>query len=148
MLARARARVRNGRACSSAIALIRGDIRFYRFRPSRVARRTGDRFSMVMAPYGILQSLLRERDLAATLSEVHRVLEPGGTFGIELVADLPSWEEYQQACQPQGLARSPRRGARDPRRDGASGPRAAPDDLRSGVHRAAGRERRASTASP
>jgi hypothetical protein len=33
---------------------------------------------MVMAPYGILQSLLRERDLAATLAEIHRVLKPGG----------------------------------------------------------------------
>jgi len=48
-----------------------------------------------MAPYGILQSLLHERDLAATLSEIHRVLEPNGTFGLELVADLPSWEEYR-----------------------------------------------------
>jgi hypothetical protein len=51
---------------------------------------------MVMAPYGILQSLLHERDLGSTLAEVHRVLEPGGTFGLELVADLPSWEEYRQ----------------------------------------------------
>jgi hypothetical protein len=53
-------------------------------------------FSMVMAPYGILQSLLRERDLAATLGEIRRVLQPGGTFGLELVADLPSWEEYRK----------------------------------------------------
>ena len=57
---------------------------------------------MVMAPYGILQSLLRERDLTATLSEVHRVLEPGGTFGIELVADLPSWKEYRKRSEPKG----------------------------------------------
>ena len=49
-----------------------------------------------MAPYGILQSLLRERDLKATLEAVHRVLEPGGTFGMELVADLPSWSEYRK----------------------------------------------------
>jgi SAM-dependent methyltransferase len=59
-------------------------------------------FSMVMAPYGILQSLLHERDLASTLSEVHRVLEPGGTFGLELVADLPSWEEYRQRVSLKG----------------------------------------------
>ena len=53
-------------------------------------------FAMVMAPYGMLQSLLRERDLASTLADVHRVLRPGGTFGLELVADLPSWEEYRR----------------------------------------------------
>ena len=50
----------------------------------------------MIAPYGVLQSLLRERDLAATLEAVHDVLEPGGTFGLELVADLPSWEEYRK----------------------------------------------------
>lgn len=55
-----------------------------------------------MAPYGILQSLLRERDLASTLAEVHRVLRPGGTFGLELVADLPSWEEYRQRVSLRG----------------------------------------------
>src|SRR4030095_12562612 len=57
---------------------------------------------MVMAPYGILQSLLRERDLAATLDEVRRVLKPGGTFGIELVADLPSWKEYKKRVSLKG----------------------------------------------
>ncbi len=113
MLARARARTKRARL-SSNIALIRGDIRFIPF--------PGPSFSMVMAPYGILQSLLRERDLTATLSEVHRVLEPGGTFGIELVADLPSWKEYQEATEPQGMAWSPRRGACDARGDGPSGP--------------------------
>ena len=57
---------------------------------------------MVMAPYGVLQSLLRERDLAATLAEVRRVLEPGGTFGLELVADLPSWQEYRKRISLKG----------------------------------------------
>jgi hypothetical protein len=56
----------------------------------------------VMAPYGLLQSLLRERDLAATLKAVHDVLEPGGTFGLELVADLPSWEEYRKRVSLKG----------------------------------------------
>jgi SAM-dependent methyltransferase len=59
-------------------------------------------FAMVMAPYGILQSLLHERDLALTLTEVHRVLRPGGTFGLELVADLPSWEEYRRRVSLEG----------------------------------------------
>ena len=93
MLARARTRVRRARL-SSTLSLIRGDIRFMPF--------ASPTFSMVMAPYGILQSLLRERDLKATLNEVHRVLEPGGTFGIELVADLPSWKEYKKRLSLKG----------------------------------------------
>jgi hypothetical protein len=60
---------------------------------------------MVMAPYGILQSLLRERDLAATLEAVHAALEPGGTFGMELVADLPAWEEYRKRISLKGWRR-------------------------------------------
>jgi ubiquinone/menaquinone biosynthesis C-methylase UbiE len=93
MLAHARVRARRARL-TSRISLIRGDIRFTPF--------PGPAFSMVMAPYGILQSLLRERDLKATLSEVHRVLEPGGTFGIELVADLPAWKEYKRRVSLKG----------------------------------------------
>ena len=93
MLARARTRTRRARL-SKTIKLVRGDIRFTPF--------AAPSFSMVMAPYGILQSLLRERDLTATLQEVRRVLEPGGTFGIELVADLPSWEEYQKRVSLKG----------------------------------------------
>jgi ubiquinone/menaquinone biosynthesis C-methylase UbiE len=83
MLARARTRVRRGRL-ADRVRLIQGDIRFLPF-PRK--------FALVMAPYGILQSLLRESDLAATLAEVRRVLDSGATFGMELVADLPSWEE-------------------------------------------------------
>ena len=93
MLARARTRTKRARL-SGKVALIRGDIRFTPF--------PGPSFSMVMAPYGILQSLLRERDLKAALSEVHRVLEPGGLFGIELVADLPSWKEYKKRLSLKG----------------------------------------------
>ena len=93
MLTRARARTKRARL-SANVSLIRGDIRFTPF-PDFC-------FSMVMAPYGILQSLLRERDLKATLAEVHRVLEPGGTFGIELVADLPSWKEYKKRLSLKG----------------------------------------------
>ena len=57
---------------------------------------------MVMAPYGILQSLLHERDLAATLAAVHRVLAHHGTFGLELVADLPAWREYSNRVTLRG----------------------------------------------
>ena len=87
MLARARRRLSRAQLGHS-VRLLRGDIRYLPFH---------DRdFGMVMAPYGMLQSLLRERDLSATLAEVHRVLQPGGTFGVELVADLPAWKEYRQ----------------------------------------------------
>jgi SAM-dependent methyltransferase len=92
MLARARTRVRRGRL-GATVRLIQGDIRHLPFT-------TG--FSLVMAPYGILQSLLRERDLAATLAEVRRVLQPGAMFGMELVADLPSWEEYRKRVSLEG----------------------------------------------
>ena len=57
---------------------------------------------MVLAPYGMLPSLLREGDLMATLAAAHRVLEPGGTLGIELVADLPSWAEYKKRISLSG----------------------------------------------
>jgi ubiquinone/menaquinone biosynthesis C-methylase UbiE len=92
MLDRARMRVRRAKL-TDRVHLVRGDIRFMPF---------GRDFSMVMAPYGVLQSLLRERDLAATLDEVRRVLEPGGTFGLELVADLPSWQEYRKRISLKG----------------------------------------------
>lgn len=85
MLQRAIMRKRRLRAKRS-IHLVRGDIRHLPF--PRGA------FPLVIAPYGILQSLLRERDLAATLTSVHESLAPGGIFGLELVADLPAWREY------------------------------------------------------
>lgn len=85
MLARARMRVRRARL-SSGVQLVRGDIRHLPF--------PGKSFSLVMAPYGILQSLLDEELLLATLNDVNRVLDRGGTFGLELVADLPAWDEY------------------------------------------------------
>jgi ubiquinone/menaquinone biosynthesis C-methylase UbiE len=110
MLARARARLRRGRLFER-VDLVRSDVRSLPFSPSdeeprqrgstpRPTRDAG--FALVMAPYGILQSLLRERDLSATLAEVHRVLRPGGTFGLELVADLPSWEEYRRRVSLKG----------------------------------------------
>lgn len=88
MLARARRRLHRARLDRHA-RLVRGDIRFLPFR-------TGRAFSLVMAPYGILQSLTREGDLKATLASVARVLRPGGLFGIDLVPDLPRWSEYRR----------------------------------------------------
>ncbi len=93
MLARAAARRRRSRARPQP-TLIQGDIRDLPFRDGS--------FPLAIAPYGILQSLLRDRDLAATLDDVARVLVPGGTFGLELVADLPSWKEYRNRVKLRG----------------------------------------------
>ena len=110
MLVRARARVKRA-AMAGRIDLIRGDIRHLPFgrgsAPRPKTRRKPFRFPLVMAPYGVLQSLLRERDLSATLAAVHDVLEPGGTFGLELVADLPSWEEYRKRISLTGWRNRP-----------------------------------------
>jgi SAM-dependent methyltransferase len=96
MLTRARQRVRRSRL-QPRVSLVRGDIRHLPFAAP---------FALVMAPYGILQSLLRERDLADTLAAVYDALEPGGTFGLELVADLPSWEEYRKRVSLKGWRKS------------------------------------------
>jgi ubiquinone/menaquinone biosynthesis C-methylase UbiE len=79
---------------TSRVKLLRGDIRHLPF-----ADKT---FPLVMAPYGILQSLLDEKVLSATLKEVNRVLTRKGTFGLELVADLPAWEEYSKQTSLRG----------------------------------------------
>lgn len=93
MLDRAAARKRRLRR-KRDVQLVRGDIRLLPFPDGS--------FELVMAPYGILQSLLRERDLVATLEAVAHVLAPGGTFGLELVADLPSWTEYRNKVSLRG----------------------------------------------
>ena len=98
MLARARQRVRRARL-AHRVRLVRGDIRSLPF----VAPGP---FALVIAPYGILQSLLRERDLAGVLRAVNAALEPGGTFGLELVADLPSWKEYRKRVSLTGWRRA------------------------------------------
>ena len=114
MLTRARTRMRRA-SVAGRVDLVRGDIRHLPFaaltsrqlradrgRMRRATRPASRRFPLVIAPYGVLQSLLRERDLAATLSSVYDVLEPEGTFGLELVADLPSWEEYRKRVSLEG----------------------------------------------
>jgi ubiquinone/menaquinone biosynthesis C-methylase UbiE len=80
--------------------LVRGDIRHLPF--LRDAS-----FDLAMAPYGILQSLTRERDLRTTIESVSRVLAPRGLFVIDLVPDLPRWSEYNNRLSlagPRGRA--------------------------------------------
>ena len=99
MLARARKRLVRAALTDRAL-LVRGDIRELPFRSRRG-------FGLVMAPYGILQSLTRERDLRATLASVARVLRRGGLFAMDLVPDLPRWTEYKRRASIRG-----RRGTR------------------------------------
>ncbi len=71
--------------------LMRGDIRALPLPDASV--------QLVIAPYGMLQSLTRERDLQRVLREVARVLAPGGVFGVDLVTDLPAWDEYHRSVR-------------------------------------------------
>jgi hypothetical protein len=59
---------------------------------------------MVLAPYGVLQSLIRPRDLTAALASVARVSAPGAIFGVDLVPDVPKWREYRNRVQLRGKA--------------------------------------------
>jgi len=94
MLARAARRLHHRANSRVPLQLVRGDIRDLPFRAGR--------FAMVLAPYGVLQSLLRERDLAATLDSVVRVLKRDGLFGVDLVPDVPNWREYKRKVQMRG----------------------------------------------
>ncbi|MPY90491.1 MAG: methyltransferase domain-containing protein [Luteitalea sp.] len=96
MLAGARRRLR--RAATRAL-LVRGDITSLPFEPAT--------FPLVIAPYGILQSLLSDRQLACALASVARVVRPDGLFGVDLVADVPRWQEYQHRITLRGR-RGPR----------------------------------------
>jgi ubiquinone/menaquinone biosynthesis C-methylase UbiE len=94
MLARLRTALKRRRP--GRIALVRGDIRQLPF--------AAGAFDAVIAPYGILQSLLADRDLGAALRSAARVLRPGGTFGLDLVPDVPKWREYKNRVQLRGRA--------------------------------------------
>jgi ubiquinone/menaquinone biosynthesis C-methylase UbiE len=93
MLIRARRRLAK---LTNSHDLVRGDIRMLPFAPRA--------FSAVIAPYGVLQSLLADRDLTAALDSVGRILGPGGTFGLDLVPDVPNWREYSNRVQLRGQA--------------------------------------------
>ena len=98
MLDRARRQIRKSSnpQIHKSLRLVRGDIRQLPFED--------EAFSMVLAPYGILQSLIRPADLTATLASVARIVAPGGTFGIDLVPDVPKWREYENRVQLRGRA--------------------------------------------
>jgi ubiquinone/menaquinone biosynthesis C-methylase UbiE len=74
--------------------LIRGDIRALPIASGSVA--------LVIAPYGILQSLVRDKDLKRALNEAARVLRPGGRFIVDLVPDLPRWLPYESRVRMRG----------------------------------------------
>jgi len=78
----------------SQLPLVRADIRALPFADAS--------FPAVIAPYGILQSLIRPHDLTATLASVARVVAPGGLFGVDLVPDVPNWREYRDRVQLRG----------------------------------------------
>ena len=94
MLGRLRRRFRRARLGSRA-ALVLGDIRALPF-----CKRV--RFKAVLAPYGMLQSLLCDRDLAATLRSVSGVVARGGVFAVDLVPDLPRWQECHRRVSLRG----------------------------------------------
>jgi ubiquinone/menaquinone biosynthesis C-methylase UbiE len=73
---------------------VRADIRALPFRARA--------FPLVLAPYGILQSLIRPRDLSDALASIARVIARGGTLGIDLVPDVPNWREYRNRVQLRG----------------------------------------------
>ena len=77
-------------------AIVRGDVRQLPF-----ASRT---FALVLAPYGLLQSMLGDRDLDSVLRDAARVLHPGGLIGIDLVPELPTWAEYGPRVRLKGRA--------------------------------------------
>lgn len=93
MLERGRRRLKRSRNLGP-VSVLRGDIRHLPFKPGV--------FGTVIAPYGMLQSLLRDRDLDETLESVWRVLAARGVFGVELVADLPEWKEYERRISLRG----------------------------------------------
>lgn len=88
------ARRRHGRT-GDRLRLVRGDIRWLPFRQP-------GRFRLVIAPYGVLQSLVRDRDLRDTLHSVFGALRSGGVFAIDLVPDLPRWREYERRVSLRG----------------------------------------------
>ncbi len=121
---------------AKSLRLVRGDIRTLPFEDGA--------FPMVLAPYGILQSLIRPRDLTATLASVARVLARGRHVRHRSGARRP---QVARVREPRAAARTRRRRAAHAHRVGPPGSEAPPDDVRAEVRRAAGRARPGSTGS-
>jgi SAM-dependent methyltransferase len=79
-------------------AIVRGDIRALPFPRAS--------FGLVVAPYGMLQSLILDRDLMSALREAARVLQRGGLLGVDLVPDLSRWDEYSKTVRLAGRGRA------------------------------------------
>ncbi len=101
MLRQLRARLRRARLGGRA-SIVQGDIRALPFR-----RRW--RCALVMAPYGMLQSLLTDDDLDAALAGAAAVLSPGSTLGVDLAAGIARWREYDREVSLRGPMRGGRR---------------------------------------
>ncbi len=93
MLRHARRRARRAKM-GDRLSLVRGDIRRLPL--------DGQSFDLVLAPYGVLQSLVRESDLVSSLESVARVTRRGATFGVDLVPDVPRWAEYRRRVSLRG----------------------------------------------
>lgn len=93
MLARARRRLARV-PLEVRPSLVRGDVRALPVRPRKLGA--------VVAAYGLLQSLLNDRDLDATLAAAAAGLRRGGLLGIDLVPDLAVWEEYARRIPIRG----------------------------------------------
>ncbi len=89
------------RPAATSATLVCGDITALPFRSAT--------FGLVIAPYGVLQSLLEPRDLTRTIREIARVLRAGALVGIDLVPELPAWAEYKRRPRLRGSASGGRR---------------------------------------
>ncbi|MBI1876091.1 MAG: class I SAM-dependent methyltransferase [Acidobacteria bacterium] len=98
MLARARARAQRARL-GSHLTLVRADICHLPFS-------SPGPFTLVMAPYGVLQSLLSDTDLDGALEAVSRASARRAVFGIDLVPDLPAWRECTNEISLRGPFRT------------------------------------------
>ena len=130
MLARARRRVARARL-NGRVSLVRGDIRALPFPAVDVF--AGDR---AVRRAAVAASRARSRLPRCAPCMASSVA--GGTFGVELVADLPSWDEYKKRVSLKGWKNRRGGAARHAGRDRAAGSRQAPHDLRPGVHRTDG----------
>ena len=93
MLERTAARLRR-RVPAVRAGVVRGDVRRLPF---------GDgAFGLVIAGYGLLQSLTSDTSLRLALAEASRVLRPGGLFGVDLVPDLAAWPTYRRRVRLKG----------------------------------------------